>query len=70
MFAVGEELEVRFDISTGTVWRRGTIIDVEFDSNHALNYVVRVVWHVTGHTVTAEFVFTVDDIANGMFRRI
>ena len=70
MFEVGQDIDVRFDISTGTVWRRGTIIDVEFNSDNALTYVVRVRWHHLGHIIEAELVYTVEDIANGMLRRI
>ena len=70
MFAVNQDIEVRFDISTGPVWRRGTIIKVETDSNGELTYVVEVTWHHQGHTIEAELVYTVQDIANGMFRRI
>ena len=71
MFAVNQDIEVRFDIPTGPVWRRGTIIDVQINSDNVLTYWVRVTWrlHVDGH-VEAVFVYTVEDIANGMFRRI
>ena len=71
MFSVNQDIEVRIDMSTGTVWRRGTIIDVEFDADNALIYVVRVRWqHLGGSYVQAEIGYTVEDIANGMFRRI
>ena len=71
MFAVNQDIEVRFDISTGTVWRRGTIIDVQINSNDELTYVVRVRWDYPNlEFVEAELVYTVQDIANGMFRRI
>ena len=70
MFAVNQDIEVRFDISTGTVWRRGTIIRVDVDSNDELTYVVAVRWHHHGQIIDVHLVFTVEDIANGMFRRI
>ena len=70
MFAVNQDIEVRFDISTGTVWRRGTIIDVQINSDNEVTYVVAVRWHHHGHIIDGHFVFTVEDIANGMFRRI
>ena len=70
MFAVNQDIEVRFDISTGPVWRRGTIIAVEMGSNNEVIYVVRVVIPHQGYIFDAQLVFTVEDIANGMFRRI
>ena len=70
MFALNQDIEVRFDISTGTVWRRGTIIDVQINSDDEVTYVVAVRWHHHGHIIDAQLVYTVEDIANGMFRRI
>ena len=57
-------------MSTGTVWRRGTIIATEVDSNE-LTYVVQVRWNYAGgEYVEADLVFTNEDIANGTLRRI
>ena len=70
MFALNQDIEVRFDIPTGPVWRRGTIIDVQINSDNVLTYIVAVRLHHQGHIIDAELVYTVEDIANGMFRRI
>ena len=59
MFAVGQPIEVRFDMSTGTVWRRGTIrvIAVEMGSNNEVIYVVRVVIPHQGYIFDAQLDF-------------
>ena len=78
MFEVGQDIDVRFDISTGTstgtVWHRGTIIATNVNSNNELTYVVQLRWNYpddeSGITPITEFVFTAEDIATGAFRRI
>ena len=74
MFEVGQDIDVRFDISTATVWRRGTIIATNVNSNNELTYVVQLRWNYpddeSGITPITEFVFTAEDIATGAFRRI
>ena len=70
MFALNQDIEVRFDVPTGPVWRRGTIIDVQINSDDEVTYVVAVRWHHHGQIIDVHLVFTVEDIANGMFRRI
>ena len=59
MFAAGQEIEVRFDLANGPVWRRGTIrvIAVEMGSNNEVIYVVRVVIPHQGYIFDAQLDF-------------
>ena len=67
MFEVGQDIDVRL----GTVWRRGTIIAMEVDSNNEVTYTVRVRWdYPDNQFVEAKLKFTAEHIANGAFRRI
>ena len=67
MFAVGQDI----DVLLGTVWRRGNITAVTFDSNNEMTYTVLVRWEFPNNEyVEAKIDFTAEDIANGAFRRI
>jgi len=70
-FEAEQHIEVRFDIPTGTVWRRGKIIKTGVNSNNEPTYVVLVRWEYPNDAfVEAQLVYTAEDIANGLFRRI
>jgi len=79
MFDKGQDIEVRFDMPTGTVWRRGKIIQAGVNSNDEMTYVVLVRWEISNHAsstrpetsvIEAQLAYTAEDIANGLFRHI
>jgi hypothetical protein len=71
MFDKGQDIEVRFDMPTGTVWRRGKIIQAGVDSKDEMTYVVLVRWEYPNDGfVEAQLAYTAEDIANGLFRHI
>ena len=70
MFEVGQDVDVRIDISTGAVWCRGTIIGTDVNSS----YIVQLRWDyagdVSGMIPVSELVMTADDIAfNALLRQ-
>lgn len=70
-FGVEQHIKVRFDMPTGTVWRRGKIIKAGVNSNNESTYVVLVRWeYADGGFVEAQLAYTAEDIANGLFRHI
>jgi|SaaInlV_125m_DNA_1040241.scaffolds.fasta_scaffold13514_2 hypothetical protein len=71
MFVKGQDIEVRFDMPTGTVWRRGKIIQAGVDSKDEMTYVVLVRWEYPNDGFfEAQLAYTAEDIANGLFRHI
>lgn len=70
-FVKEQDIQVRFDMPAGTVWRRGKIIQAGVDSNNEMTYVVLVRWeYPNGGFVEAQLAYTAEDIANGLFRHI